>query len=1326
MNTFNNIAWELITSTSDIKDETMFNLLSKISKVSPETKDVKFYILKSDHKQITIKFGHYIMNLDQFVKKLELKYDNLREEKDRFGVNIQFRNKTFNIYIMKELADNKQSYVDDEDYSRRELDKKIRSPRITLNNTQDKKSLNQNYESVVLYNKFNDAKKNLKDEERIWSISRRSDNPNYASCRSYLACKIRKVHKIILRNIKNNKAHLNTFWEHFLEESPVNLALDLDFKDHKEREDQLEIIDEVKNEIIGIAKEKLEIPKDQIKFIEHKSDEIKDRSSYHLIVRFDNHIFKNILHAKSFFKLIGLRYECLDYRIYRTNGGLRTLLSQKYNKENTLRKNDDLKIKDKEYFKLSCVTYRTKEQENVINLIEEHKQQNIIKSKKIKNKELGNIDNDLNKTIEELYETVTGKEFTFEKAFEKSGYYIFLNNSKRCCVSDETHKENKQRVVIFSNYKHSIKIKFGCYACDQNMTLMLKRSSGVLDLYQDNKKNNRKLKKLEKLEDINISKLVSKIYNLLYFKKNFKNIIGSDENQAFNKMSFKYPNRVLLNDNKNYIWDEYNIEYEKYKKLHFDDIDLNKYDTFILKGHQGRGKTFTTSKAIKEYLGNNDFCLCINPKRSLNMTIYNCLKNSDFKYYQDVSKNRLFNQKRLIITPDSLPHLEKDGIIKYPKILWLDEFRSLMAYLNGSVLNGRRNHIFKLLQDFIKHAEKVIITDADIDNDALKFISLLRDTKKKKTIFVNNTFDRKDNNETYNIFVYGYQNQYKKILFNRIDNNKNVYLTSDCKTLIDLYYKELSEKYPDKKIIKYTSDTENHMDLKDVNENFEKYNIVLSSPTISYGVDFNKTHFDCVFGLFGGRSVLAREANQQLGRVRDIKDKEIHLYFNSVPVYNTVVNLNEIYKQSLKNYSGLPKNEQDHKKIELNLMTKGTRDNEGNSIYDNTDPFSELILRHKREKNESDQYFEEIVLFYLYNAGYNIYYQEPDFFKTIENKTEDELIKEKQKGVKKEFKDEKFKNIVFSPIITDKQYNSLKKNGLKKALEIHSELRKYSSEKLKGSLTKYILSNYYGCEIPFIKSKEKLEDKLEEYEVDMLKNLIFDNGIHKIQHLEDYFKKDCLLNDNKEHKIINSDKIAKTQNIKDLLKLLGFSGLFDIRKKIEYIGTEVIENKKELKELLKNISYNFHGSGRLRGKKMSKTNLFNLLDRLINNYYGFCIKTVKKQLWKNKRNIRKSTSEIEISPIIEFVINKFNRNIYDQEKVNELAENLDDQKMIYKNLHEIKGKYKDIIVENMEENKSNNYDQCKLEYEDSDYDSEDEDQNDEYEKYKKFRKPYLN
>ena len=102
---------------------------------------------------------------------------------------------------------------------------------------------------------------------------------------------------------------------------------------------------------------------------------------------------------------------------------------------------------------------------------------------------------------------------------------------------------------------------------------------------------------------------------------------------------------------------------------------------------------------------------------------------------------------------------------------------------------------------------------------------------------------------------------------------------SQSRVKADEMYNIISCKYPLLNILIYTSFTHDSekMKLDDVNNIWDKCDVLIYSPTIEAGVNFDKPHFNKIFGILSDMSTSQRSFIQMLNRVRKITDNEIIL-----------------------------------------------------------------------------------------------------------------------------------------------------------------------------------------------------------------------------------------------------------------------------------------------------------------------------------------------------------------------------------------------------------------------------------------------------------------
>jgi len=461
---------------------------------------------------------------------------------------------------------------------------------------------------------------------------------------------------------------------------------------------------------------------------------------------------------------------------------------------------------------------------------------------------------------------------------------------------------------------------------------------------------------------------------------------------ASNDMSQLKTEKIISNEK---------ITFDKYADLVYEEnyvqsLDLDQYNTFIIKAATGTGKTekiiesinnlVQTKKADRITVLASRIILAINIYGRFQQPLVGSTKPLDLqmKLYCDVeekSKN-LQKYKRLIQTPDSLIHMikpltnittveelnENDDInedgeyehnnamnLDYPDILFVDEIESLLDYVcNSSTLYRNRKEVFTILNEYIINAKYVFMVDSNVTPTVCDYIKNLRNKNKVQVIF-----NKKKTNDTKYCLTYN-EEYFNTKLQEDIKNGKKVFIGSDSKKQTEMLEVQLSNLGAKVKVYNCDTDDESRQALAEVNEEWIKYDVIICSPTILYGVDFNKIHFDQVYGFYT-KTINASSIYQQLNRIRKIKDKKgliyVQDYMNS-NVHPMPTKIKDVSKYYFKY-----KNE--FEKIAQLLSVDYTK------LYtlNDEDLFTKLYLHYQCEINRCGNNFEKRLTKYITEFG---------------------------------------------------------------------------------------------------------------------------------------------------------------------------------------------------------------------------------------------------------------------------------------------------------------------------------------------------------------------
>jgi len=428
------------------------------------------------------------------------------------------------------------------------------------------------------------------------------------------------------------------------------------------------------------------------------------------------------------------------------------------------------------------------------------------------------------------------------------------------------------------------------------------------------------------------------------FKANFHTLIyylkidNVDAYKKFNiKDDFKFD---TIKVNKKYLLSE--KDKDLVAKTAKNWIESDEIKLLTLMSYYGSGKTTSIKTLIKKY--DPKTILWITHRQSLTLNLMGSFAKSkeenynyDFYSYMDDD----FNADRLICQIESLKHLITYNK-KYDWII-LDEIESLLYHFCSPTVQSPRE-TFNLFLDFIKNSKKVICMDGDIGERSYKFMQQIDKNLKiieniykppsKKFIFTKNV------------------TEFDLTIDKDIENGKNICIICMSANMANDYYQKYKNNY---EIILHCSKSDDKLKQKliDVNEFWSKYQVVVYSPSVSEGVDFNvENHIENIYIVLSQNSCSPRGLMQMLGRIRKPKSNIVNVYLNDIPFYE----------------NALPYNVNDVETLLSIMKNKCSSENNINiksELYDTIVKYNEL-----ENLNKNRTYFTTVLLKLLERKGY--------------------------------------------------------------------------------------------------------------------------------------------------------------------------------------------------------------------------------------------------------------------------------------------------------------------------------------------------------------------
>lgn len=309
--------------------------------------------------------------------------------------------------------------------------------------------------------------------------------------------------------------------------------------------------------------------------------------------------------------------------------------------------------------------------------------------------------------------------------------------------------------------------------------------------------------------------------------------------------------------------------------------------TLAVKSAMGTGKTTMIHK-ILDYDKSIKKILWITHRQTLSKQIYGAFKEHGFKIYLN-ENGCLFEHDRVIVQVDSVMRIRKyrDSNITFRQydLVIIDEIEGCLNHFNSPFLEKPDHSArdkFKFILECIDSAKKLLVMDADIGMRTKLFI----DNLGKATIINNNykpitkIFTVSNDSEAFN-----------KKIFDDIKKKKNVCIISMSASALESMVTDLQDKNIN--FVMHTSKTDDKLKdgLEDVNNFWTKYQVLLYSPTIESGVDFNAEHFDKIYCILkdGQQTCSQRGFLQMVGRIRQIKDPNILCLYTGLTKINSLM-----------------------------------------------------------------------------------------------------------------------------------------------------------------------------------------------------------------------------------------------------------------------------------------------------------------------------------------------------------------------------------------------------------------------------------------------------
>lgn len=476
---------------------------------------------------------------------------------------------------------------------------------------------------------------------------------------------------------------------------------------------------------------------------------------------------------------------------------------------------------------------------------------------------------------------------------------------------------------------------------------------------------------------------------------------------------------------------------------------------YLLKANMAMGKTKALIRYIQE-LPHDKSILCLSPRRSLTRELTKLLKECGFiSYLNRKGPLGCNNQtKRVICSIESLSRLQTtvwDLVI-------MDEYCSVLRQLTSSTLRIEAQIVIGMTETIIRRSKQIIGMDADLKYEDIEWLEKILGTNLQEQVEVVQYVHKKHKNDKYELW--SNKKVWKQCLTNDLIQNKRVVIPVTSRKESKNLYAWISKEFPNKKVKLYNRDTEEVIkrDFEDLKTALRDVDVLIYTPTLSVGCNYEEEHFDIVYGYFPCKSQIeATTCLQMLYRVRNIKENRYVLLLDAT---------------KLSEYKQLPetRKELEHLIGKRSMLLEWGLSN-GNLVqipgkdidsieYPMKGFYYELYLYIMLQKNKSRNDLSGCIMDELVGLGVDITIME----ESIQHSKEIVTVAKRVEQRGREFLLEEAEQIAKARDITDTEYDLLSKrlydsNNPLTCEEIHQH-------------TKTTLRKHYGVYTPIMLTKE--------------------------------------------------------------------------------------------------------------------------------------------------------------------------------------------------------------------------------------------------------------
>lgn len=501
-------------------------------------------------------------------------------------------------------------------------------------------------------------------------------------------------------------------------------------------------------------------------------------------------------------------------------------------------------------------------------------------------------------TLDKCIEHKTNSNFILKQDVLNKPYSLFKLQDIR-----KFHSKHKCNLFEYVDYKQPLRIHFYIQLNnnEEDINIILEHNIKILEfndidliIIQENDLLYRIIHKyiyIEKYEDLDMFLFKKNLLNVILFKYDFLDTIYNNDIITFEKYNIE---QTLLNNinGLNKLTTDIDLINVYKSSKYIEDIHFNISNTLFIKSSMGSGKSTATVNYIKN--NNIDTFLIFSCRRTLTYSIYEKLKanNIHVDNYMSTSNQKIKLSKKLIISPNSI-HKINFPLLQFD-FIWIDEGTSFMYYLGNHLFIDKslKTNTIIIIEWLLKNCKKLLITDADLNHNIIQFYLYFRNISYTNYYI----YDNLNTVNQYNIIEN--ESDILTNLKNHISANKNIYICCDTLKKTKFIHEFILNlnTINSNDILLYNSESNTNYDkeMYTVNDFWSKFKVVIVSPKVVFGVDFNISYFDYVYAFYKCTTLTVRECYQQLHRIRNIRMNQLYIHIYKTKNLNLVDNITTI------------------------------------------------------------------------------------------------------------------------------------------------------------------------------------------------------------------------------------------------------------------------------------------------------------------------------------------------------------------------------------------------------------------------------------------------